>query len=153
MVELNRCLQDRDRDTKELAKRAAAHLKSGPAISEVAPALACLWVRAYEVDHWKAKTAVWFMRILLQYVVFRDRPTWNDYHMVRWQLHRDPTIVSELYEHLDKARRKHLHVVWDTGCWMVGSVSSQNPEFRKQWKAELEKRGELDALRHLSEGL
>jgi hypothetical protein len=55
----------------------------------------------------------------------RDRPGWNDFHMVQWFiLRRDETVV-------ELARRSRLPgMIGSSATWMMNSVSSQMPAFK-----------------------
>lgn len=136
------CTEDRDRDTHELCKLAASHLKTQGrqlSISTIGPCLACIWVDLNTRAGFRAAYSRLVFRVFktaLEHVFFRGRPMWNDYLMGCWQVGRQPETVTRLARHLAKAARTKNVPVFESGMWMTASVSRQDPVFRDLWKVE-----------------
>ncbi len=123
-----------DGDIRPLMRSAGKRLRVGRSlpISEIAPLLAVCYFATQEFDYpawqrWVISWAVWCSRKLL-----RERPMWNDFQMVLWQLSRDPARVWEMYEYFRNPRRSLMQM--NTGAWMVESVCQQDAEFSSLWK-------------------
>lgn len=70
----------------------------------------------------------------------KDKPGWNDYFMVRWQLTKDVACAQEIHRRTHYFEGKHdtdvtkltgenWSLVGWTAQWMVGSQRREDPEF------------------------
>jgi len=99
------------------------------------PSLAVLEIladRKQSSRHWIFRLGVRAIRRFLRETHPADRPGWNDYLMVRWQLTKDRRMAAAIHDratHVVAEKGSNWDMVRVTAAWMASSQREQNPEF------------------------